>query len=214
MCGRVALHDVDAMRDFLRTHYDIHADTFPDLPKYNIGPKQRLWSIIYDKTNFRIGQIPWGMMIEGKDKSFFNINAKRESLNTFHTFKKMYESSRALIIMNGYYEWQDQGDYKQPFYIHESNNQLMLVAAMWKKEKEGYGLTLMTQPPTDDLSSIHHRMPVLLTYEEGIEYLKFGTLPKTSTVNISYHQVSQEVNSVKHDDPRLILNIDAFYESI
>lgn len=214
MCGRVTLHDVDQMRAFLSQHFSIEHHEFLGLPSYNIAPKQRVWSIIYHEDTFRVGQMPWGMMIQSRDKTFFNINAKRESLHTFSTFKRLYQHKRALLIINGYYEWQDQGDFKQPYYITDVNHQMMLVAALWDKQQDGFGLTLMTQPPYESLASIHHRMPVLLSVDEGIEYLKFGTLPKQTTFDVTYHPVSHEVNQVKKDHEGLIANVDQMYESL
>jgi putative SOS response-associated peptidase YedK len=213
MCGRVTLHDVDQMRDFLRSYFSIEQHEFPGLPRYNIAPKQQVWSIIYHANTFRVGQMPWGMMIQSKDKAFFNINAKRETIQSFYTFKRLYQNQRALLIMNGYYEWQDQEDFKQPYYITDDNHHIMIVAALWDKQQDGFGLTLMTQKPYESLESIHHRMPVLLSPEEGIEYLKFGTLPNRSTIGVTYHPVSHEVNQVKKDHEGLILNVDQMYES-
>ena len=214
MCGRVTLHDVDQMRDFLSQFFSIEHHEFQGIPSYNIAPKQRVWSIIYHANTFRVGQMSWGMMIQSRDSTFFNINAKRESLQTFYTFKKLYQQKRALMIINGYYEWQDQGDYKQPFYITSKHQHMMVVAALWNKQKEGFGLTLMTQPPNEFLGHIHHRMPVLLSAEEGIQYLKDGTLPNQVSMDVTYHPVSHEVNQTKKDHEGLILNVEEMYESI
>ena len=211
MCGRVTLHDVDQMRDFLRNHYQIEHEVFPDLPRFNIAPKQNVWSIIFDGKSYRVGQIPWGLMIQTKDKAYFNINAKKESLKTYHYFKSLHQKKRALIIVNGYYEWQDQGDYKQPFYIHHEHDELMVIAALWDKSPEGFGLTVMTQPPVDTLSSIHHRMPVILTPKQSIHYLIQGDLPNGCEIPISYHEVSHQVNSTKIDDASLINSFDAYH---
>lgn len=211
MCGRVTLHDVDQMRDFLNQHYNIETDVFPDLPRYNIAPKQQVWSLIFDGLAFRVGQIPWGLIVETKNKRFFNINAKRESLKTFYYFKQLYARKRALIMINGYYEWQDQGDFKQPFYIHHKHDALMLIAGLWDKTENGFGLTLMTQQPLESLSSIHHRMPVILNAKQSIAYLKHGHLPETCNTPLIYHEVSHKVNAPSFDDASLIQNFDAFY---
>ena len=210
MCGRVTLHDVDQMRDFLKQHYQIEHDVFPDLPRYNIAPKQQLWSIIYDGKSYRVGQISWGLMIPGKGQQYFNINAKKESLKTYQYFKNLHQKKRALIIVNGYYEWQDQGDYKQPYYIFHEHDEVMLLAALWDKNDQDYGVTIMTQAPNDVLKSIHLRMPIILDAKQGIEYLKTGQLPEQHSIPLTYHEVSHQVNSTKRDEASLINSYDAY----
>ncbi len=211
MCGRMTLHDEQAVLDLLEKHFEIEDISFHDLPRYNIAPKQMLWTIIYDGQRFRVGQISWGMMIASKDKSYFNINAKKESLETFRFFKDLYQHKRCLILLDGYYEWQDQGDFKQPFYVFDRLKKTMLGAALFNKDENGFHTTLITQEPIEALKHIHHRMPLLLTPHEGIQYLKEGVLPKTSEkLEISYHEVSTKVNQVKLDDATLIDAFDPF----
>lgn len=210
MCGRMTLHDEKALLELLETHFQLENLSFHDLPRYNIAPKQKLWTIIFDGQNYRVGQISWGMMVPSKDQSFFNINAKKESLETFYFFKNLYQSKRCLILLDGYYEWQDQGDYKQPFYIHDKHKQIMLVAGLYHKDSEGFHATLMTQEPIDSIKHIHQRMPVILTPREAIHYLKQGILPKTSNQELIYYEVTTKVNHVKTDDSSLIEAFDPF----
>lgn len=210
MCGRMTLHDEQAILELLETHFEIEHASFHDLPRYNIAPKQKLWTIIFDGQKYRVGQISWGMMVQTKDKSYFNINAKKESLETFYFFKNLYQNKRCLIILDGYYEWQDQGDYKQPFYLYDTNKKTMLVAGLYNKDTDGFHVTLMTQETMDKIKHIHQRMPVILTPEDAIRYLKQGSLPKTSSFDLSYYEVTTKVNQVKTDDPSLIEAYDPF----
>jgi len=212
MCGRMTLHDEEKLLELLESHFQIDSILFHDLPRYNVAPKQKLWTIIYDGTKFRVGQIPWGMMIQTKNKAFFNMNAKKESLQTFYFFKELYKNKRCLILMDGYYEWQDQGEYKQPFYIYDKNNAPMLVAGLYDKDQDGFHVTLMTQAPIDDIKHIHHRMPVMLSPSDAIQYLKDGTFDKDPHIDLSYHEVSTKVNHVKQDDPSLIEKVDMFQD--
>ena len=211
MCGRMTLHDEEKLSELLESHFQIEDVLFHDLPRYNIAPKQKLWTIIYDGTKFRIGQIPWGMMIKTKNKTFFNINAKKESLETYYFFKALCKNKRCLILMDGYYEWQDQGDYKQPFYIYDKNKVPMLVAGLYDKDQDGFHVTLMTQKPLDDIQHIHHRMPVMLSSSDAIKYLKDGTLDIDTHIELTYHEVTSKVNQTKVDDASLIESYDAFH---
>ena len=53
-------------------------------------------------------------------------------------------------------------------------------------------------------------MPVILTPEDAIQYLKQGVLPKSSIQELSYYEVTTKVNQVKTDDPSLIEAYDPF----
>jgi putative SOS response-associated peptidase YedK len=149
------------------------------------------------------------MMIQSKDKAFFNINAKRESLKTYPYFKSLYQKKRMVIIFNGYFEWQDQGEYKTPYYIYDPQESVLCVAALYDKVDDSFGVTLMTEEASDDIKNIHNRMPVLLNKEEAILYLKEGKLPNIKK-ELSYHQVSHEVNLKSSDHAKLIEPYDAF----
>ncbi|MGB0535705.1 MAG: SOS response-associated peptidase [Acholeplasmataceae bacterium] len=207
----MTLHDEEKLLELLESHFQIEDVFFHDLPRYNIAPKQKLWTIIYEGTKFRVGQISWGMMVQTKNKTFFNINAKKESLETYYFFKTLYKNKRCLILMDGYYEWQDQGDYKQPFYIYDKNKVPMLVAGLYDKDQDGFHVTLMTQKPLDDIQHIHHRMPVMLSSSDAIKYLKDGTLDIDTHIELTYHEVTSKVNQTKVDDASLIESYDAFH---
>lgn len=211
MCGRMTLHDEEKLLELLESHFQIEDVVFHDLPRYNIAPKQKLWTIIYDGTKFRVGQISWGMMIQTKNKTFFNINAKKESLETYYFFKNLYKNKRCLILMDGYYEWQDQGDYKQPFYIYDKNKVPMLVAGLYHKDQDGFHATVLTQTPEDSIQHIHHRMPLILPPNDARQYLKNGIISHNDPYTLTYHEVTSKVNQTKVDDASLIESYDAFH---
>lgn len=211
MCGRMTLHDIDDVKTYIQKHFQLDIDNLSLKKRYNITPKSEVLSLLYDGLNFRAGLITWGMMIKGREKAYFNLNAKRESLKTYPYFKSLYQNKRMVIIFNGYFEWQDQGEYKTPYYIYDSLESVLCVAALFDKVDDTFGVTLMTEEASGDLKNIHDRMPVILNKEEAVLYLKEGTLPK-SKKDLTYHQVSHEVNFKSSDHFKLIEPYDAFSE--
>jgi putative SOS response-associated peptidase YedK len=209
MCGRITLHDIDYVSTYIQKHFQLDIDNLSLKKRYNITPKSDVLTILYDGLKFRAGLITWGMMIQSKDKEFFNINAKRESLKTYPYFKSLYQKKRMVMIFNGYFEWQDQGEYKTPYYIYDPQESVLCVAALYDKVDDSFGVTLMTEEASDDIKNIHNRMPVILNKEEAILYLKEGKLPNTKK-ELSYHQVSHEVNLKSSDHNKLIEPYDAF----
>ena len=212
MCGRMTMFDIDAIQSFLERYYQTDTHHLEIKPHYNIAPKQNVLSIVYDGETFRVGYISWGMMIQTKDKAFFNINAKKESLQTYSYFKSLYQHKRILVILNGYYEWQDQGDHKIPYYIYPEDEKPLVIAALYDKVGGQFGVTLMTQTPNDTLKNIHHRMPVILSPEESILYLTKGHIPSETKEILQYHHVSHQVNLTKVDHYDLIKPMDAFID--
>jgi len=212
MCGRMTMYDIDGIQSFIERYYQTDTHHLDLIPSYNIAPKQKVLSILYDGNMFRVGYITWGMMIKTKDKAFFNINAKKESLQTYPYFKMLHQQKRMLIVLNGYYEWQDQGDYKIPYYIYPKDEKPVVIAALYDKVDGQFGVTLMTQEPTPDIKHIHHRMPTILTPQESILYLKEGTLKTNIETELTYHQVSHQVNLTKVNHYDLIKPIDAFID--
>ena len=211
MCGRMTLHDIDFTRTYIQKHFQLDIDNLSLKKRYNITPKSEVLSLLYDGLNFRAGLMRWGMMIKGREKAFFNINAKRESLKTYPYFKSLYQKKRMVIVFNGYFEWQDQGEYKTPYYIYDPLESVLFVAALFDKVGDTFGVTLMTELASEDLKNIHNRMPVILNKEEAILYLKKGTIPNTKK-DLTYHQVSHEVNLKSSDHYKLIEPYDAFSE--
>jgi putative SOS response-associated peptidase YedK len=212
MCGRMTLHDIEQMKTYLEMHFDIHEVDLSDLPRYNIAPKQKLWTLIYDGTKFRLGQLQWGIQLNSKNQSYFNINARIESVLKYPQYKPLLNHKRALVLLDGYYEWQDQGDFKQPFYIHEPSHKIMVIPALYQKEANGYGVTLITKEASDDIKHIHERMPYLLNPYEAIEYLKKGTFPKEHHLSLHYYEVSHNINFVKLDSPQLLAPLQTWID--
>ena len=62
--------------------------------------------------------------------------------------------------MEGYYEWNEK---KEPFSFRPKNTDHFLVAALYSDSNE---IIILTKDATPELSSVHHRMPVILSHEE------------------------------------------------
>jgi putative SOS response-associated peptidase YedK len=210
MCGRMTLYDLDHVKTWIYKTFNIDMEDLDIKENYNITPKTDLVSIIYDGKSFRAGIISWGLMIQSKEKSFLNINARRETIKTYPYFKNLSQNKRILIVLKGYYEWQDQGDYKTPYYLFQRDETVMFAAGVYDKIDGQFGVSILTEAASIDLKHIHDRMPTLLTKEEAILYLKEGVLPLPSVKTLKYHQVSHEVNLKSSNHYKLIEPYDAF----
>ena len=58
------------------------------------------------------------------------INARSETVREKPAFKIAFKRRRCLIPADGYYEWQDFGGRKRPFFIHRRDGQPVGFAAL------------------------------------------------------------------------------------
>ena len=95
---------------------------------------------------------------------------------------------------------------KTPFFIHIPPSEPMYLAGIWKyinfKKDNQKVFTIITKSANSDINKIHHRMPVVLSFNEGEEYINDD---KSSFLNsnfsssieseLDYYSVSKFVNN-------------------
>jgi putative SOS response-associated peptidase YedK len=136
-------------------------------------------------------------------------------------FKNAIKRRRCLIPADGYYEWQDTGGRKRPFFIHPRDGQPVGLAAlaetwMGPNGEETDSVAIVTAPASRDLTALHHRVPVTIAPEEFERWLD-GRLYDADDVmpllrgptegEFGWHEISIRVNRVVNDDAQLLLPI-------
>jgi len=173
MCGRFTnLTKVN----FLKKKFDITSPITKDLISYNISPSQ-LSFIIFKKKKINLDFAKWGY-------SFFDnntnqqknvINSRIETVKDKLIFKESYLQRKCILPINGYYEWSLIQNKKIPFFINIPPSEPMYLAGIWKyvniNENNDKVFTIITKKANNKLIDIHHRMPVVLSIEESINYL-------------------------------------------
>jgi putative SOS response-associated peptidase YedK len=214
MCGRYDLHDYSELTDTYAVPSGVALQ-----PNYNVAPTQTMPVV----TNDGLTMMRWGLIPKwAKDEKigYKLINARSESVFEKPIWKTVITKRRCLVPANGFYEWQKRDDGKQPYFIHDKNNTLLMFAGMWETWQHGDDAwstyTILTTTPNKEMSTLHDRMPVILhkdTYEqwlaadrqEDIEPL-LQPLPDNS---LDMFEVSKDVNIVKTNDQRLILPLNS-----
>ena len=156
-------------------------------PSFNIAPSSEIAVL---NENLKCLKLKWGFspiwMKQGKI-----INAKRETVRTksiFKGFRKCY------VPINGWYEWMKTSEGKKPYYFH-SENDTMYVKSIMRENV----VILLTTAATDNLSHIHHRMP-LLTNELTFHNWNLNQV----NIDIKAYEVSKEVSYAINDNSDLI----------
>ncbi len=218
MCARVALFS-DGL--FIGDIGDFLGDFVNDIgiltPRYNIAPTQQLPALLNDRryTMTSFGLIPHWAREAGRRP----VNARAESVAEKPTFRASFERRRALVPVNGFYEWQRSGKHRQPYWIHPADGGYFALGAVWDEwydNDSGQIVTssaIITTEPNDLMQTIHNRMPVMIPRESWKLWLDSGVheyeavrglLHPRSSEWMEAYPVSSRVNVPANDDAGLI----------
>ena len=170
MCGRFAL---DYPATVLSNWYN--AISIPELlPSYNVAPMTNIL-VIREVTNKREGSLMrWGFAPYWSDDSKklpLLINAKAETIASKPIFKNAFRKQRCIIPASGFYEWQLLADkkHKQPYYISTNDGCPISFAGIWERatinDEVIESCAIITTESNALVSSIHDRMPVIISHE-------------------------------------------------
>ena len=217
MCGRfINLTKTSS----LKKKFDIVSSQNKDLTSYNISPSQTS-NIIFKKNVINIDESMWGYsFFDKKNNQEKNIiNSRIETINNKVLFKESYYKRKCIIPLNGYYEWSLIDNNKIPFFIHIPPCEPMYLAGIWKyinfKKDDKKVFTIITKNANENIRKIHHRMPVLLSIEEGIEYLEDDNssflndnFSSSLESELDFYSVSKFVDNPLNNSKKCILPIN------
>ena len=186
MCGRYALYSKNKV--FSKFNISIKKN-------YNISPGNKV--LIIDQ-NMKPIEMIWGIKPEWKN-DFIIINARNETINEKQIFR---DSKRCFFIADGYYEWSGKKGNKNPYYLW-LKGQIIYFAGLYNHS----GCCIVTEKASNEISFIHRRQPVFLSYEEIDPWLRSERVVSTQK-KINYHQVSRDVNKTSNNNSNLILSIN------
>lgn len=239
MCGRFVqvfdAHALERLRDLLigAAYFDdsLIEELARDHPRsYNIAPTQRAVIIHADAQHARLGveSAHFGLIpswARERSISAKMINARAETIWEKPAFRGLINSRRALLPINGFYEWQPiPGEMnKRPWYIHRADVTPMMLACVWDTWLDPHSTDGHNGSPVDSFSIIttdanaqladkHHRMPVILEPESLDAWFARESAPKqiSSLLRpaaegiLSMHPVSNRVNRPANNDATLV----------
>ncbi len=150
-------------------------------PRYNIAPTQDIVAIRNAEGEGReLVMLRWGLVpFWAKDPSIGNrmINARAETVAEKPSFRAAYRHRRCIVLADGFYEWQRDGNVKTPYFISLATGGPFAFAALWENRTDkdtGESLqttTLITTEANDFMKPLHHRMPVVLEANGAGEWL-------------------------------------------
>jgi putative SOS response-associated peptidase YedK len=186
-------------------------------PSYNIAPTQQVAVIISDGKR-RLTQVRWGLVPAwAKDIAIGNklINARAETITEKASFRTAFKKRRCLVVADGFYEWQKQGDGRRPVYIRLKSGQPFGMAGLYEvwRSPEGEEITscaIVTTAANELMRPIHERMPVIIPKANEDLWLDpqvqeaevlLNLLQPYSAAAMQAYPVSKRVNSPANNSP-------------
>ncbi|MGO0062616.1 SOS response-associated peptidase [Brevibacillus fluminis] len=218
MCGRYTLITNIEM---IFERFNVDVGNLELQPRYNIAPGQLIPAIIEDGGQRRLGQLKWGLVpvwAENEKIGYKLVNARAETLEEKPAFRRLLERKRCLVPADGFYEWQQRPEGKQPMRIMLKSQELFAFAGLfdsWTRSdgEKVHSCTIITTTPNDVVKGIHDRMPVILRPEDEAIWLDrdhYDTklirsllVPYDAELMRAY-PVSSIVGNAKNDVPQCI----------
>ena len=208
MCGRFTLtSEIKELQDHFKARGPVkyHAS-------YNIAPSLDIPVVREGNTGREIVPCHWGLVPHWSrpGSTYKAINARAETLAKKPFFRDAYRKRRCLIPANGFYEWKQENQHKQPYYFRLADADLMGFAGLWEywegQDDHFESCTIITTAANEIMQQVHDRMPVIITPEDYEAWLEKGTesLLKPYTCNMICHPVAMHVNNPKNDGKDLI----------
>ncbi len=184
---------------------------------HNIAPGQVVAGFSLDGAHaMRWGLIPaWSDDLSGKYSTF---NARVETAAIKPAYRTAWRHGRrCLLPALGYYEWQRHPEGKRPYFIRHADARPLLFAGLYESARGTeipMSCTILTCAARQDLASIHHRMPVMLSIEQGRTWLRAemaesaNILAQITGPDIASYEVSQRVNNARNDGDDLIVPLN------
>ena len=203
MCGRyVITNPVSKTKKIVKSAIKVD-----DIENYNAHPYQNL-PVIKKYTNGNtLENLKWGMVPAWSKKKEFRplINARLETIDEKISFKKLIKLTRCIAVADGFYEWKREEKYKVPYYFLREDKKTMYIAAIYENNE----FCLITEKANSKVSEIHNRQPVILNESDVNRYLNLefsgsAFLKECNRTNLSFYEISKEVNKPNNNSISLI----------
>ncbi len=131
------------------------------------------------------------------------INARIETAPSRPTFRQAWQSGRAAVPADGFFEWEGPAAARRPTWFHLPGRAPMLLAALvGPAPGGGVGFAVLTCEARAPVQALHDRMPVLLPPALLDAWLAGPPppLPAAADGELQGRPVSPRVNAVENDD--------------
>jgi putative SOS response-associated peptidase YedK len=184
MCGRFAMDDTvnEMVTEFVEKTGRTPSEWRPGwTPSWNISPTESIPLLFESRKGdaepvIRFEPAYWSLVPSWSKtlkQKFPTFNARAEGIAEKSTWRGPVKSHRAIVLANGYYEWQGEKGHKTPFFIRHPEDRVIGFAGLYswwadpekpKDDESRWTLTatILTSDAVQTLADIHDRNPVIL----------------------------------------------------
>ena len=226
MCGRLTqyhgIHDFVAALSMPNPLVNNVGDQ--PLDHYNAAPTTQLALFHQESGYLHADRVRWGWRPHWAKDRAAPINARVEKVAHGPFFRAIWPH-RAIIAINSWFEWVDEGGpKKQPYLIRRRDRGAILCAAIGQYPNaehgpsEDDGFVIITADSEGGMVDVHDRRPVSLSAQLAGEWLDPATpmeraeqmalLQGEPTEAFEWFQVDRAVGNVRNQGPHLIRPVE------
>jgi len=221
MCGRA--YETYTDEELYIRYGNVRFPPIPDflLPKYNLCPTMNSPVLRLVHGDLQFDQMRWQLVPSNEPEfttKLSTINARSEGVFQSRLYRDLIIRQRCIIPINGFFEWKKDGPRKRPFKIHQKDQQIMSVAAIWETWRTGKpdaksSFSILTTAANSLMADIHDRMPVILGRSDEQNWLDpeiheqdtlYKMMKPCPSGWLTAEEISTLVNSPKNDGPEVL----------
>ena len=185
MCGRYFVDD-EMWREIKKICKQID-DSKLKVTRGDVRPTD-MAVVLMGMKEVRTEQMQWGFTQQYQEGLL--INARAETVLSKPSFRDSMRHCRCVIPAAGFYEWnkaKEQVSFRMP------QSKILYMAGIWQPTAKEKQFTILTTSPNDSVSTVHDRMPLVLTSEEIIPWIQsFDAAEKLLTKTPPFLEHKQE----------------------
>lgn len=214
MCGRMNISDHEGIQWLLdQLGLILPEDKFT--PKYNVSPTAAIWGVLVSRTATTLEPMQWGFVPPWAKEGQFKrplFNARSETIWEKPSFKNLIRRYRGIVPINGFYEWQRQGNTKIANYITLKDAPAMGLGAIIQSHADGYSqCCLITADANDQMQEVHNRQPVVILPQAMDDWLNDDNpdlvnrcMQPLESGAFEIKKISNHVNNTRNDGPECL----------
>ncbi|WP_018296152.1 SOS response-associated peptidase [Corynebacterium lubricantis] len=177
-------------------------------PRYNVAPTQKVPVVRFTGSEASIDPARWGLLPSWKKDETGPplFNARGETVAEKPSFRSAFKSRRAIMVLDGYYEWHE----KKPYFVTRKEG-MLFAAALWETGLDQLSTTMVTTASHGKIEWLHDRLPLFLdesdiaqwvsgSPEEALELVH----PSTLADDLEWTPADPAVGNVRNDYAELI----------
>jgi putative SOS response-associated peptidase YedK len=216
MCGRFTItHPDEALA---RLFAAVPGNDLPPVPRFNVCPTTPVAVVTSDGGARRLRAMRWGFIpswYKAPNDGPLIINARADTVAVKPAFREAIRARRCIVPASGFYEWQEVGGKKLPWYFTRTDGQPMAFAGLWQRWGELDTVAIVSTDAGPGMAGLHHREAVMLEAADWPLWLGeaghgAAVLMRASAEGVMQcHRVDPAVNSNRAEGAGLILPVAA-----